>query len=529
LILQRGGLKSLQVNGEIVKQQNRDKDYLTVDRLASVGQIAAGIAHEVRNPLTAVKGFLQLIQQEYPHKYLDIALEELEDALSTMQNLLHVSKPDLHNEEVSSINLCSELESVLYLFQEQIYHVQVVKEFTDTQLTIYGKPNQLKKAFFNLIKNAFEAIPEKGTVTIKHFLDREYLSVSISDTGVGIPQEKIALLGSPFFTSKPEGTGMGLTQVFSTIYDHNGKIEVQSEPGVGTEFMIRFPVPHLEHIGVCPLNLIHTDTKSFKDFYAANMDEFNELLRDHGKVLFESINRLPDFNESYILQATHRIVHLLNESDEYGLIIHAKEQGRKIAKHNLDLILMMDWFQMLRKLYWDFLFNYYQPITLDQTEFFELERKINYNLDAFIKHFTSSFTEYKNELFYSQNELIDDLNVPIIPLSETMAILPIVGMVDTRRARNIQESVLEQIYQQKLKHIIIDLSGVAFLDTGVLGHLFKIVNGIRIQGCRAVLTGIRPEITNTIVELGIDLHEKVQTKATLQQAIDEYNQSIVLR
>jgi anti-anti-sigma factor len=519
----------LQLNGEVVNQQNKEKDYLTLDRLASVGQIAAGIAHEVRNPLTAVKGFLQLMQQEHPHKYLDIAFEELENALSTMQNLLHVSKPDLHNEEFSSINLCSQLESLLYLFQEQVYHVQVKKEFLDTQVNIFGKPNQLKKAFFNLLKNAFEAIPDEGTITIKHYMDGEFLSVSIADTGVGIPSEKIALLGSPFFTSKPEGTGMGLTQVFSTIYDHNGKIEVQSELGVGTEFIIRFPVPQKEHIGVCPLNLIHTDTKSFKDFYAVNIEEFNELLKDHGKVLFESIKRLPEFDESYILQATHRMIHLLNESDEYGLISHAKEQGKKFAKHNLDLILMMDWFQMLRKLYWDFLFNFYQTQTLAQTEFFELERKINYHLDTYIKHFTSSLTEIKNELLYSQSELIDDLNVPIIPLSDRMAILPIVGMVDTRRARNIQESVLEHIYQQKMQHIIIDLSGVAFLDTGVLGHLFKIVNGIRIQGCRAVLTGIRPEITNTIVELGIDLHEKVQTMATLQQAIDEYNQSIVLR
>jgi signal transduction histidine kinase len=242
LQLQKGGLKSLQLNGDVVNQESKEKDYLTLDRLASVGQIAAGIAHEVRNPLTVVKGFLQLMQQEHPHKYLDIAFEELENALSTIQNLLHVSKPDLHNEEFSSINLCYELESILYLFQEQIYHVQVKKEFLDTHVTIIGKQNQLKKAFFNLIKNAFEAIPEKGTITIKHFLESEYLSVSISDTGVGIPPEKITLLGSPFFTSKPEGTGMGLTQVFSTIYDHNGKIEVQSKPGVGTEFIIRFPV-----------------------------------------------------------------------------------------------------------------------------------------------------------------------------------------------------------------------------------------------------------------------------------------------
>ncbi|PKR83678.1 hypothetical protein CWO92_17990 [Heyndrickxia camelliae] len=124
--------------------------------------------------------------------------------------------------------------------------------------------------------------------------------------------------------------------------------------------------------------------------------------------------------------------------------------------------------------------------------------------------------------------MIEDLNVPIIPLTDSMAILPIIGMVDTKRAKNIQLRVLEQIHKQELKHVIIDLSGVAYLDTGVLSHLFNIINGIRIQGCNAVLTGIRPEITNSIVELGIDLHEKVETKGTLKQAISEYNQSISL-
>ena len=77
------------------------KDEVTTDRLAAVGQIAAGIAHEVRNPLTAVKGFLQLLKKEQPHAYLDIASEELENALSTMQNLLYVSKPDFVEEELS--------------------------------------------------------------------------------------------------------------------------------------------------------------------------------------------------------------------------------------------------------------------------------------------------------------------------------------------------------------------------------------------------------------------------------------------
>ncbi|MBO8165483.1 MAG: STAS domain-containing protein [Brevibacillus sp.] len=504
----------------------KDSD-LTLDRLASIGQIAAGIAHEIKNPLTAVKGFLQMLRKELSHNYLDLAYSELDNALSTLQNLLHVSKPDLENEPFTAINLCSELEALLYLFQDKFYDVHIETHFSNTNEKIYGKRNQLKKAFFNLLKNAFEAIPDKGTITIKHYKSNNGLIVSISDTGIGIPQEKIALLGTPFFTSKTEGTGMGLTQVFSTIYGHDGKITVNSEEGVGTTFTIWFPIHEHEKIGVKKLDLKYMEGQNFSAFYTENKDKFDELLIYHGKELFESIQNSTDVNEEFLLKSAGKIVTLLNYTDEYGLILNAKEDGRNWAKYDMDIILILEWFQTLRKIYWDFLYNYYQHLEIGKNEFFELERRVNYNLDSYLKHFSASFSEYKNELLRSQRSVIDDLTVPVIPLSDTMAILPIIGTVDTHRAKKIQEKIFDQIYQLKLKHIILDLSGVAYMDTAIVGHLFKIVNGISIQGCKATITGIRPEITNTMVELGIALHEKVETRGTLQQAIEEYNHNRV--
>ena len=203
--------------------------------------------------------------------------------------------------------------------------------------------------------------------------------------------------------------------------------------------------------------------------------------------------------------------------------MHAKESGKHWAKYELDLILKLEWFQSIRKVYWDFLYNYYEHKGITQKDLFELERKVNHNIDSLIKHFAASYTEYKDYLINAQNELIEDLNVPIIPLTDSMAVLPVVGTVDTKRARCIQQNVLEQIYQNNIKRIIIDLSGVTYMDTAVLGHLFNIISGIRIQGCKATLTGVRPEITNTIVELGIELHEKVDTMGTLKQAIHMYS------
>jgi anti-anti-sigma factor len=516
-----------QSNGRInheIRQKGSEKD-LALNRLASIGQIAAGIAHEVKNPLTAVKGFLQLLKEESSHQYLDLAYSELENALDTLQNLLQVSKPDLENEPFSSINLCSELESLLYLFRDQSYRVQIETSFSDVNQKVYGRKNQLKKAFFNLLKNACEAISDTGKITVKHYKENGSITISITDTGVGIPKEQLNLLGTPFFTSKADGTGMGLTQVFSTIYEHRGTIQVQSQVGAGTTFIIQFPTSELNKWGVIKLNLQYIEKQTFVEFFRHNQRFFSESLENHGEAIFNSLQN-SKIDKEAILHSANEIIHLLSDSNEHGLIIQAKEHGRNWAKSNLDLILKLEWFQTIRKVYWDFLYNYYRHEEIGKEELFELERSVNFNLDTYIKHFASSYTEYKNELIRSQREAIEDLSVPVIPLSDSMAILPIVGTIDTLRAKKIQEHVLVQVYQLKLEQIIIDLSGVAFMDTAVVGHLFKIVNGIGIQGCKAIITGIRPEITNAIVELGIQLNERVETRGTLQQAMEEYEREL---
>ncbi|WP_213530988.1 STAS domain-containing protein [Paenibacillus cisolokensis] len=173
-------------------------------------------------------------------------------------------------------------------------------------------------------------------------------------------------------------------------------------------------------------------------------------------------------------------------------------------------------------MYWNFLHNYHKHVKLDMEGVFQLGIKTNYMLDHYIFHYFSSYIEYKDELLRSHRETIDVLSVPIIPLSASMAVLPIVGTLDTYRAKKVQERTLNQIASLKLQKIIIDLSGVAFMDTAVVGHLFRIVEGIGLLGCKAIITGIRPEIANTMIELGIPFTEKVDTKATLQQALEEY-------
>jgi len=269
------------------------------------------------------------------------------------------------------------------------------------------------------------------------------------------------------------------------------------------------------------LKLSYSGNQNFSEFYTANQNAFYELLKSKGEELFHIMRDSEEIDLELILESALTVVRMINEKNEQGLIMHAKEHGRNWAKYNLDLMLKLEWIQILRKSYWDFLYHYYKHAEENQLEFFELERHVNYNFDSYLKHFGSSYLMNKNEVFQSQGEAIDELSLPVIPLTDKIAVLPLVGALDTLRAKKIEEHVLDKIYQLKIEQIIIDLSGVPYMDMAIVPHLIQIANGVAIQGCEAVITGIRPEITNTMIEVGITLHEKVMTMGTLRQAIEE--------
>lgn len=213
------------------------------EKLASLGQFAAGIIHEVKNPLTVVKGFLQLLKASNPHFYLDTMESELDKAFETLQNLLQVSKPDLRDEPFIPIDVSKELNSILLLFQQKVISFEV--EIRDSGTTIVGRKNSLIKSFFNLIKNAVESIEGTGIIRIEHFSQDGWLYINVSDTGVGIPQDKLKMLGTPFFSTKTDGTGLGLTQIYTTVHEHGGMILVDSVVGKGTTFRIQLPVRNM--------------------------------------------------------------------------------------------------------------------------------------------------------------------------------------------------------------------------------------------------------------------------------------------
>ncbi len=504
-------------------QQNKRSD-AHLSQLASVGQIAAGIAHEVKNPLTAVKGFLQLLKERNEKQYIEIAQTELDNAIGILQNLLQVSKPDLEDETFESIDLTVELESLTQLFQDQLYRVTLIKQLENPGHYIFGKKNQLKKVFFNLLKNAFEAIPGEGTITIGHTSTEEEITVYIQDSGTGIPEERLELLGTPFFTTKENGTGMGLTLVFSVIYQHNGTIEVESEENVGTKFTITFPraTGIIKRKEVVQLELEKAD--SLKDYFFINREKFEQRLLMEAVNVRDKIDEILTIGNINLLENAHKLVLYVSEDREHELIPFAKTEGVSWAKHSLTLAFKLEWIQAVRRVLWDFLYNYDRMTNLptNREQFYSQEKRVNELMDLFLNNFFMSYSQFKDDLIRTQREMVEDLSVPIIPLTKTTSILPLIGYIDESRADTIEEKVIAEIGNNRLETLIIDLSSVMAMESPIITQLIGVIDGIKMMGCETVVTGLRPEIAKTMIRSGMSFETKAITKGTLQQAVEDH-------
>lgn len=226
----------------ITERKRSQELLLQSEKLNVAGQIAASVAHEIRNPLTSLKGFIKLIQQQGPtERYLNIMETELERINSIAQEMLYLGKPQTGDKKIRSLPHI--LEQVTGLMESQAHMMNVSIDLRSAgELHVLGDENQLKQLLINLIKNAVEAMPEGGTVTVSSGSEGDCAVVRIEDQGPGIPAELIEKLGLPFFTTKNSGTGLGLMVCRNIISEHNGVMEVSSRPGCGTVFTLRLPL-----------------------------------------------------------------------------------------------------------------------------------------------------------------------------------------------------------------------------------------------------------------------------------------------
>jgi two-component system, sporulation sensor kinase E len=214
--------------------------------LSLIGQNVMSIAHEIRNPITSIQGFIQLLKHQSSDKdtypYFHILETELQRMDELLIDMLSMSKPSSLSK--THVNLQQLIEQILVLMQSQIQRVDAKIIFNYNEQEIYivkGYEKRLKQLIINLLKNALEAMEPNNCITInlQHHQNNQ-LRMSIKDTGYGISQENINSVFNPFFTTKQTGTGLGLILVQAVVEEHNGKIFVESEEGNGTKFIVEF-------------------------------------------------------------------------------------------------------------------------------------------------------------------------------------------------------------------------------------------------------------------------------------------------
>ncbi|MGF9700747.1 two-component system sensor histidine kinase NtrB [Paenibacillus sp. MABNR03] len=215
-----------------------------VDRLSLVGQMAASITHEVRNPMAVVRGFLQLMQEKSPQSldhYYRIVLEELDRANSIINDFLSLAQNRISEKEESQLHdIIHELSPLLWADANlRGQSIELMLDHNVPKLHLNSK--EIKQVVLNLARNGMEAMPEKGVLTLETRMVDDKVELCVHDTGLGIPRLKQEKLFEPFYTTKAKGTGLGLSMCRSIVERHNGTITVESQEGEGTTFKVSFP------------------------------------------------------------------------------------------------------------------------------------------------------------------------------------------------------------------------------------------------------------------------------------------------
>jgi len=223
------------------------------EKLASIGRLAAGIAHEINNPLTGVLTFAHLLKEkenigDQDKEDLEVIVRETSRVREIVRGLLDFARESPSAKEPLDINEAIRQTMTLICSQKEFGKVAIEEHLGDAVPPVCGDKNQLQQVFLNLSLNACEAMPDGGTLSITTSAGEENVIITVSDTGCGIKKEDLDKIFDPFFTTKPvgKGTGLGLSVSYGTIQQHGGSIEVESQEGKGTTFTITLPANRID-------------------------------------------------------------------------------------------------------------------------------------------------------------------------------------------------------------------------------------------------------------------------------------------
>ena len=261
-----------------------------------------------------------------------------------------------------------------------------------------------------------------------------------------------------------------------------------------------------------------------KKFIEENSEQFEKELLIQAVTVNDKIEEILRIGNIDLINNAHKLVLYVSEAQHEKLLAFAEVEGIAWAKHSLTLEFKLEWVSAIRRTMWDFIEQYIVQYEkeLSISEFFELEQKINSRLDLFLNQFFLSYSSYKDEQITVQKELVEDLSVPIIPITSTTSILPLIGTLDYSRTTIIQEKILMEINQQSIQTLIVDLSGIAEMEEEVIDNITKVIDGAKLMGCSTVITGLRPDVVRKMALLGSRFDPETKTLGTLQRALQSY-------
>ncbi|RDI42241.1 PAS domain-containing sensor histidine kinase [Falsibacillus pallidus] len=239
----KGRVIGMLVGLEDITSEKQTEDLLKKsEQLALIGQLAAGVAHEIRNPLTTLKGFMQLLREEMTQRaYFDVILDELQRIELITGEFLSLAKPhSIHFKQCSINKLLFEVAEFINIecLKNNVTLEVHVHEFMEVMCDIH----QLKQVLLNIMKNALEAMPKGGELNIHLKRYEQMAIIQVKDSGIGIPEHRLKHLGEPFYSTKEKGTGLGLMISNKIIKEHKGNFVIESIEGEGTSVILELPL-----------------------------------------------------------------------------------------------------------------------------------------------------------------------------------------------------------------------------------------------------------------------------------------------